>query len=239
MNLRVEQYNSTHKGNICFILRDTGIGIPKEKIEHIFCEFIQVDSSITRKFGGTGLGLAIVKKLVTMMGGEIWIESELNKGTTFYFTVNLLVNPPIKENGRSIENLNGSLTSTRVKRPASILLVEDTIDNQLLVKAFFKNEPYSIAIAENGVEAVCMFKEKKYDLVLMDVQMPVMDGYTATKSIRDWEMQMGYEATPIIALTAFALEEDVKRSIEAGCNAHLIKPINKITLLTSVEKWLM
>jgi CheY-like chemotaxis protein len=117
-----------------------------------------------------------------------------------------------------------------------ILLVDDSPDNRLLVEAYLKKSPYQIDLAENGEVAVEKFKAGNYDLVLMDMQMPVMDGYTATRTIRQWESQSGLKPTPIIALTAFALKEEVQKSLDAGCNAHLTKPIKKAILLEAITK---
>lgn len=117
-----------------------------------------------------------------------------------------------------------------------ILLVDDSADNRLLVQAFLKNTPYRIDIAADGEEAVHKFTSGKYDLVLMDMQMPVMDGYRATRAIREWESQEGLEPTPIIALTAHALQEEIQKSLEAGCNAHVSKPIKKGILIKAISE---
>ncbi len=121
--------------------------------------------------------------------------------------------------------------------PLHILLVEDNVTNRLLMQAFLKNTPYKIDIAENGEICVEKFKAGKYDLILMDIEMPVMDGYTATKEIRKWEKENRQKATPIIALTAHALKEHIQKSLEAGCNVHLTKPIKKMDLLAAIKKY--
>ena len=118
----------------------------------------------------------------------------------------------------------------------SILLVEDNPDNRLLIKAYLKREPYAIDEAENGAQALEMFRSNTYDLVLMDVQMPVMDGHTATREIRSWEAAQGRAAVPVVALTAHAIKEDMEKSLAAGCTAHLTKPIKKQTLLTAISE---
>jgi len=120
----------------------------------------------------------------------------------------------------------------------AILLVEDTDDNRLLIKAYLKKEPYEIDEAENGEIAVEKFKQRDYGLVLMDVQMPVMDGHQATRTIREWEAEQGRVPTPIIALTAHAIKEEMDKSLAAGCNAHLTKPIKKATLIAAIEEYL-
>ena len=340
---------------------DTGIGIPKDKLESIFSSFTQADASTTRKYGGTGLGLTICKHLTEMMGGAIWVESDENKGSTFYinaalpeqtqcpimpqgFTgknivvidsrednclnieaqliasgancfvattnenavdilnkkpdasviliesrlafldekinslltasemrhkVILLVNPkdmakhsklaksndinsilmkPVKryELFREInkiinnkdENLVDDIKVGGLKEettPKHILLVEDNPDNRMLIKAYIKKTPHSLDEAENGSIAVEMFKQNDYDLVFMDVQMPVMDGHEATRLIREWEKENDKNRTKIISLTAHAIREEIDKCMAAGCDSHLSKPIKKATLLHAIE----
>lgn len=348
-----------------FEVRDSGIGIPREKLESIFGSFTQVDSSITRRYGGTGLGLAICKRLVELMGGRIWVESDEGRGSAFHFEVRLTpvarggsIREPIGRGARvlvvagqpsgaavlaevlgtwnlaseictSLDNMiervteagiaghayaavvvdtadsisvDAGLLSLRdrgdttpmillfrpstvatgvekirrfdgasylvkpIKRTqlaaalctlleptaieqrdtptvvravnvsARILLVEDNEDNRMLIKAYLRLEPYTVVEAENGAVAVEYFKSDIFDLVLMDVQMPVMDGYAATRAIRVWEAQAGRSRTPVIALTANAIKEDMERSHDAGCDAHLTKPIKKQTLLDALRE---
>jgi two-component system sensor histidine kinase/response regulator len=366
------------KDGVCllFSIKDTGIGIPKNKQEVIFESFKQVDSSTTRKFGGTGLGLSISKRLVELMGGEMWVRSEEGKGSEFVFTVEFgvqkekkihtYVEPKevdvrgiltlivddnatnrlilkeiltawdanvveasggeeaisiikaarekgehfrlvlldrrmpsvdgfevaevIREDEKSEEtttimmltsdyrmsDLNiidklgiGCYLVKPIKRdelknailttlglwkaknkeeiikkikatdlPAmKILLVEDTEDNRLLIKAFLKDSAIEIDEAEDGKIAFGKFKKSVYDLVLMDMQMPVMDGYTATRKIRTWEKRVGASETPIIALTAFALKGDAEKSLDAGCNTHVAKPVKMETLLNVLKEF--
>ncbi|HOL04793.1 MAG TPA: response regulator [Syntrophorhabdaceae bacterium] len=361
---------------LMFSVRDTGIGIPEDKINTIFDKFTQVDASITRKYGGTGLGLTISKSLVRLMGGDLWVESEVGKGSTFSFTIpfsiqescperpydrrkeikNLkvliiddnatnrmiltetisnwcrevqeaedglqgikklkdakqkgipfglllldyhmpgmdglevvemirkdpsisetpiimltsdyarqhssrlkdlnipsFITKPIKRSEllTAIYNLAGESTETegnfcRPKekkeglvdlRRLKILISEDNEDNRLLIKAYLKNTPYELHFAENGEEAVRLYKEGRYNLVLMDIQMPVMDGYEATRQIRMWETESRAEKTPVVALTAFALKEEIQKSIDAGCDAHIPKPIKKTTLIEVIERY--
>ncbi|HIJ57253.1 MAG TPA: PAS domain S-box protein [Deltaproteobacteria bacterium] len=223
------------KIELLFSVTDTGPGIPPNKLDLIFDNFTQVDSSTTREHGGTGLGLSISKRLVEIMGGSIWVDSQMGKGSTFYFTVIFLTQT---ETPKSPDDAitDGKKEQVDLK-PVQILLVEDTIDNQLLVKSYLKMTPYQIDIAENGLEAVKMFPLKKYDLVLMDIQMPVMDGYTATKEIRMWEIRQNAKVTPILALTAFATHEDAQKSLAAGCTDHLTKPIKKAKLLETIKTY--
>ena len=227
-----------------FAVTDTGIGIPADKIAAIFSSFTQADSSTARRYGGSGLGLAIVVRLVELMGGRIWVESQQGVGSTFYFTARLAVQTAL-----SVESLPAKPTLAATPhplagvasgddraRPLSILIVDDSIDNRFLLKAFFKSLPCALDEAENGLEAVEMAAARRYDLVLMDMRMPVMDGYTATRRIRERERQQGALAVPIVALTASALQEEVRECLAAGCNFHVSKPIRKATLLEAVAR---
>ena len=367
--VRVELYPDASGSNkVLFSVSDTGIGIPKEKLEAIFASFTQADSSTTRKYGGTGLGLTISRSLVDMMGGKIWVESEEGEGSVFKFTVNLPViededkiissadlknkkllivddNASRREilssyladaNAQAIcisekEEISGLLEesisgdtfelllidadiaglnslelvetmkqqyknvpsivmlqaaeinqymeklkqvgvdSYLVKpikkrdlihkvndllfmaekgehpsaeaindelaiKPLKVLLVDDNPDNRLLIKAYLKKLPYSIDEAENGQIAVDKFQENDYDIVLMDVQMPVMDGHEATQTIRAWEKEMGKESTSIIALTAHAFKEEIDKCLASGCDTHLSKPVKKTLLIDTIQE---
>lgn len=377
LDVRRAEVQDNDKVTLLFTVKDTGIGIPADKMDHIFDSFAQVDSSITRKYGGTGLGLTISKKLTNLMGGRIWVESEVGAGSTFYFTaqfgaadeqefihdlpdadfsgIKVLV---IDDNESScnvlkgylstwgaevvcisdssegfkklqnmgaakkpfnvvlmdaqmpelsgfdmIENANDKISNkdpiimmlnsnniqqdinrvkrlgmhrylvkpikknelrlvvtkalnqtkiTDVRKPQksnaskaqnnaviSVLLVDDSEDNRQLIELYLKKLPYNLDMASQGEEAIEKFKAKKYDIVLMDVQMPVMDGYTATRIIKQWEKENNLPYTPVIALTANAFKEDEQRSVEAGCVFHLSKPIKKSVLLGVLEKYCM
>jgi CheY-like chemotaxis protein len=357
-----------------FSVRDTGIGIPPEKHDLVFESFAQADSSTTRKYGGSGLGLAIAKRLADLMGGSMWLQSELNQGSVFSFTARVglprqapggelsptialqgkrivvidddpsvsralgslltswgalldllttgdaaldhmtrahqtgrpydvvllsarlsgtggfslaeaLMKVPIRpqqiimmlqSNGRSgdiarchdlglagylckppqykdllhaIRSVLADTSSTdkaigkllggssALHPSLRILLAEDSPDNRTLILAYLKQTPHSVEVAENGSIAVEKWKAERFDLVLMDVQMPVMDGYAATRAIRDTERTRGCPPVPIIALTAHARREDVENSQAAGCTAHLTKPIKKPTLLSALAEY--
>ncbi|MFC1508885.1 ATP-binding protein [Candidatus Omnitrophota bacterium] len=221
-------------GHLRFSVSDTGVGIPDEKLGLIFERFTQADSSVTRKYGGTGLGLSISKKMVELMGGKIWVESTVGHGSSFIFCIPFDVSD-IKDNSISSDELHKKDTiDVTDKRALNILLVEDYEASRRIIQAFLKTTPYVLDMAENGKIAVEKVKTKTYDVVLMDMQMPVMDGLEATKTIRAWEQDKEAVATPIIALTAHAYKEDVKKSIDSGCNDHLSKPISKKNLLEAI-----
>lgn len=216
---------------ILFSLKDSGIGIPKEKLDIIFERFTQADSSITREYGGTGLGLAISKKLVEMMGGKIWVESEVGQGTAFHFTIQMKVRTDNFEGRKEEVTLEDSPLSLR------ILLVDDSMENCLLIQSFLKKTACKIDTADNGLIAVEKFKTNSYDIVLMDIEMPVLDGYSAVKMMREYEKETGKASLPIIALTAYALKEEVEKSISAGFTSHITKPIKKSKILEVLHSY--
>ena len=233
--MRVEaDPGSSEPGALRFSVADTGIGIPAEKLDTIFEAFTQADDSITRAYGGTGLGLAIAKRLVELMNGRIWAESQLGAGATFFFTVNLRVSAaqPMSAEMQATQFAvaPGSLSALQ------ILVVDDSEDNCFLIREYLKDFGCHLEFAANGQIAAEKACSKPYDLVLMDLRMPVMDGYKATERIRGWEREQGRPPTPIIALTASALESELQKAIDAGCTASLRKPIPLLTLLEAVQK---
>ncbi len=223
-------------GRLRFAVSDTGIGIPKEKLGTIFESFSQADSSTTRKYGGTGLGLTISKQLVELMGGRIWPESEPGKGSVFYFTAGFQVlegeaakpaaaQAPETESIEELESLAGGL---------HVLLADDSEDNRYLILSYLKRADVKVDVAENGEIAARAFRDSKYDVVLMDVEMPVMDGYQATGEIRRFESETNAQPTPVLALTAHAFTEMKGRARDAGFTDVLTKPIRKIDLLKGI-----
>ncbi|MBF0213371.1 MAG: response regulator, partial [Magnetococcales bacterium] len=216
---------------LLFQVIDTGIGIDQEQIEHIFERFTQADAGITRRYGGTGLGLAISRCLVELMGGRIWVESRLGQGSTFCFTLPMRCveapDPQLKPDDRITEIPSRSLR---------ILLAEDQTLNQMLFQGFVKKTPHQLIMVNDGLEAVARVQEEPFDVVVMDIQMPRMDGYTATCRIRQWEQETQRSPVPIIALSAHTSAEELQRSQEAGCDAFLSKPISKQTLLQTLQQ---
>ena len=232
--------NQPAPGRLRFTVTDTGIGIAPEQQEQVFAAFTQADGAITRKYGGTGLGLAISRRLVELMGGRIGLESQPGQGSTFHFTIQLSVAPPAAAPAGPKTRTGHSLLLGGSPEQAglSILIADDAPENIMLIRAYLKQTLHRLDVAENGAVAVERFKQGQYDLVFMDVQMPVMDGYTATGLIREWERAQGRPPLPIIALTANALKEDEQRSLEAGCNGHLTKPIRKGMFLAALQRYL-
>ncbi len=218
-------------GTLRFEISDTGIGIPPEKLSHVFERFTQADSSTTRRYGGTGLGLTISRRLVELMGGRIWVESTPGKGSIFSFAAPLEIGTGSK--GKVAAHLDAGASAPL--RALNILLVEDYPDNRTITIAYLAHTPYRVEIAENGAIAFEKFIAGDFDLVLMDRQMPVMDGLTATRAIRAWESDNGRKPTPIIALTAAALKGDREKCVGAGCTAYLTKPIKQEVLLQAIS----
>jgi CheY-like chemotaxis protein len=215
-----------------FSVCDTGIGIPSEKLSRVFERFTQADSSTTRRFGGSGLGLTISRRLVELMGGRIWVESGVGKGSVFSFAVPFEIWPATNR-----PTLVTVCVDPEAQLPAlRILLAEDSADNCTITMAYLEDTPYQVEIAETGAIAFEKFTAGHYDLVLMDRQMPVMDGLTATRSIRAWEQTNNRPPTPIIALTASALKGDREMCLAAGCTAFLTKPIKQEVLLRAIKE---
>ena len=215
-----------------FAVADTGIGIPSEKLGRVFERFTQADSSTTRRFGGSGLGLTISRRLVELMGGRIWVESGVGKGSVFSFAVPFEIWP--STNRPALITVGAD---PEAQLPAlRILLAEDSADNCTITMAYLEDTPYQVDIAETGAIACEKFTSGHYDLVLMDRQMPVMDGLTATRSIRAWEQANDRPPTPIIALTASALKGDREMCLAAGCTAFLTKPIKQEVLLQAIKE---
>ena len=240
---------------VCFAVTDTGIGISTEDQERIFSPFTQVDSSTARRYGGTGLGLAIASDLVRAMGGRLEVTSEVGRGSTFHFRITLLLDSqlrlpaPSSRNGlRNLHSLPTPAATPGAKppviippptgaapTPGRILLVEDTPTNQRLVCRVLNKRGHFVEVAQNGFEAVDFVQRRQYDVILMDLQMPGMDGFQATAAIRALPI---CSRTPIIALTAHAMPSDRDRCLAAGMDDYLAKPLDVRTLPATVESWM-
>ena len=231
VSLKVEpDANTAVPTALRFTVSDSGIGIAEQKLGRIFERFTQADSSTTRRFGGSGLGLTISRRLVELMGGRIWVQSVVDKGSVFAFAVPLEVS---SASNRPAAAPAGAGPAAAIP-PLRILLAEDSPDNCIITVAYLEDTPHQLDIAETGAIACHMFKAKPYDMVLMDRQMPVMDGLTATRAIRAWELANQLPPTPIIALTASALKGDREMCLAAGCTAFLTKPIKQEVLLQAI-----
>ncbi|MGY6531054.1 MAG: PAS domain-containing protein [Cyanobacterium sp.] len=215
--------NNNNEYKILFAIKDTGIGIPKERQDKLFKSFSQVDSANNRKYGGTGLGLAISKLLTEHMGGKVWVESEMDMGATFYFTIRI---PAVQRKIQPMEKetFSGELELSPMKKSLKILLAEDNIINQKVALLSLKKIGYLADVVSNGLEAIEAIQRQPYDVILMDIQMPEMDGLEATRWIRN---NHPLERQPrIIAMTAGAMENDRTLCLEAGMNGYIPKPIN-------------
>ncbi|HJP17532.1 MAG: hypothetical protein CMD96_04165 [Gammaproteobacteria bacterium] len=262
IEIRVDNYKQPDNQSVIirFSVRDQGIGIPDSKREKIFDAFSQADSSTTREYGGTGLGLSISKLLVEKMDGKIWVEDNVGGGSIFYFTSRFgiqkkeeveeeTIKATCPYGGTPIEDLEAferctdcSLREGCVAKrifyksdALNILLVEDDSINQKVASHMLKKENHNISIANNGKEAVDAVAKNSFDLILMDINMPVMDGYVAAREIRKIEKETG-KHTPIIAITALAFKGDERKCFEAGMNGYISKPISMQSLYSAIGK---
>jgi len=243
---------SDYDATVRITVTDTGIGIPAEKIDQLFEPFTHADASTTRKFGGSGLGLSISKKLITMMAGQIGVASELGKGSTFWFVLKLKKTSAAVQKSSATEEYRSkaglvdknpipvgekiNISTSNAK--AQILLVEDNLVNQKLAVKMLDKLGLRTDLAENGKFALEMLKKQRYDLVLMDVQMPEMDGIETTKHIRTKKSFPLNEHVTIIAMTAYAMKGDRERCLAAGMDDYLSKPIRQDELSRVISKWL-
>lgn len=231
VTLEVQTSPSVSNGHkeLFFTVRDTGVGIPEDKIESIFESFTQVDGSLSRRYKGAGLGLSIVKRLIGLMGGEINVESRVNTGTTISFNLSLKTTDEIPWP----EEHNSRTSSVR---PLKILLVEDEKVNRMMATKMLENMGHQIICAENGQECLMQLKQTEVDIILMDIQMPVMDGIEATRIIRTSPEMKRFQDIPVIALSAHAHQSNVKMARNAGMNGYISKPFEWATLEKALEK---
>jgi CheY-like chemotaxis protein/HPt (histidine-containing phosphotransfer) domain-containing protein len=232
--LRIRNHDSGRVGEIEFAVSDTGIGIPAERMKAIFDDFTQADASTARTYGGSGLGLGISRRLVEAMSGQLTVASSVGNGTTFRFNARFELAQEGKEQARAVY---ANTQSESAGKPRRVLLVEDSPESRALFQAYLKRSAHHLEVAEDGKAAVDRFRVGAFDLILMDMQMPGMDGLAATRAIRAIEAEQGAAPVPIVALTANARTQDVEKSRQAGCNAHLSKPISKAKLLEAIEEY--
>jgi signal transduction histidine kinase/ActR/RegA family two-component response regulator len=231
VRLSVRRSDASGKALLRFEVEDTGIGIPAENAESIFDAFRQADSSLVRRHGGTGLGLTISRELARAMGGDIGYSSEPGRGSTFWFTADL---PET-----AIPDVSGAQpASSDIRLSGRVLLAEDNEVNALVAKAYLEQFGLSVDCADNGVQALDRVTADDYDLVLMDCQMPEMDGFEATRRIRAHEKAFGLRPVPVVALTANAIRGDRERCVEAGMDDYLPKPFRSAELRAMVERHL-
>ncbi len=271
-NQRDNNHSAANADEIQFKIKDTGIGIPRDRVERLFKAFSQVNSSITREYGGTGLGLAICKQLCELMGGRIWVESQLNVGSVFYFTITASVITQESESTtlRYVNSIQKEIPAVRVAslRDATrtagnfgesgmknyeknsdssvpdylklrILLTEDNLVNQKIALKQLTSLGYNADVANNGQEALEVLEKIPYDLILMDCQMPILDGLETTKEIHRWqETRFASGRRPVvIAMTANAMKEDKQMCLDAGMDDYLSKPVLKEDLAAVLERW--
>ncbi len=233
----------TEAARIRFSVTDSGIAIPADQLERIFDRFTQVNSASSRQHGGVGLGLAICKRLVGLMGGRIWAESVADRGSTFTVELPLTI-AALPERLHEGAGPNRLLPTTLPLSPSlplaprlHVLLAEDSPESQELMRFYFQDTPYRVTIVPDGEQVIAAFQADRFDIVLIDLQMPGMDGLTATRLIRAWESARQRPPTPILALTANALREAEEQCLAAGCTAFLTKPISRPQLLHALDTY--
>ncbi len=234
---------------ITITVQDTGIGISSEKMERLFAAFEQVDGTLSRHHGGTGLGLVISRRLAEIMGGSMQLESREGKGTKVFFTLPFEISSkPVSDAGPVHSADSTDMRKNRFSplcrdiqkaftrhRGAQILLVEDNLINRDVTSQLLRSVNFHVENAENGKKAVALARDHRFDLILMDIEMPEMDGYEAVRHIRQFP---GWETTPIIAMTAHAYSENLGKSLQTGFNDHLVKPVEPVQLYRTIAKWL-
>ncbi len=244
ISIRTELVKATPSDiEIKFFVKDTGIGIPPDRAEKLFNKFSQLDTSISREFGGTGLGLAICKNLVEMMNGTIGVDTSPEKGCIFWFSVHLMRGNPDApgcqrlKDGQDSHSLNGNVLKS-IHLQGRVLVVEDNHVNQQVILGILRSLGIQAEAVNNGLEAIHVLRDIPYDLVLMDIQMPVMDGIKAVKAIRRVDSGVINPKIPVIALSAHAFSEELKRCLEAGMDDYLTKPVDSNRLVSVLKKWL-
>jgi PAS domain S-box-containing protein len=242
--VRVEAFEvgrESHGAVLGFAVSDTGIGIPKEKQDILYVPFSQIDASTTRHFGGTGLGLSIVRKLAQLMGGDVGVNSAPGEGSCFWFHVRVGVLDASEDSRRSerLPDRRDSYLIDEDHPTRRVLVVEDNETNRMVITTMLRKHGMAVAVTENGREALDAVTKGGHvpDLILMDVQMPVMDGLEATRMLRQWEAANDRPRLPIVALTAGAFKEDHDQALAAGMDDYLAKPVNMNDLCAIISKW--
>ncbi|MCP4440006.1 MAG: response regulator [Aureispira sp.] len=224
--------STSHDLILVIEVKDTGIGIPQEKLPSLFDAFTQADASTTRQYGGTGLGFAISQKLANIMGGKITVSSQIRKGSCFTLELPLNVSHPVPTAPKVLPK-SPQFASTNTPKDIDILVAEDDLINQKLAQRIFDKLGFQITIAQDGQEVLDLLTKQSYDLIFMDIQMPVLDGYQTTQQI----LNTYPHHPPIIALTANAMSGDREKCLAAGMSDYLSKPISSKSVLTAIDKW--
>ena len=234
LSVSAEQADPKHS-RVRFAVQDTGIGMPAHALEQVFQPFHQIDSTRSRLRGGTGLGLAISQRITEAMGGRIEVQSRLGLGSVFSFRLLLPLAPnvPLPVYDSDFGGLDDSAALS-----GTVLLVEDNIVNRMIGAEMLKSFGVDVMEAEDGAQALALLERQRVDLVLMDIQMPVLDGYAATRQARERESRLRLPRVPIVALTANAFDEDAAQSMAAGMDAHLAKPYSRAQLHELLQRWL-
>ncbi len=236
VSMQVSVKSSKNKQIILnFVITDTGVGISEDRQAELFAPFNQLDSSTTRNYGGTGLGLSITRKIVELLGGRIWVKSRLGKGTSFYFTIPLGTEKSLFDCSSNEKKRNVVDFSERLRRK-SVLVVEDNLVNQALAVEILTRQGMVVATANSGKEALDTLKQERFDVIFMDCQMPVMDGYETTRKIRDISE---HKRVPIIALTANVFKGDLDKCVQAGMNGFVLKPYKPNDLFVALDRWMV
>ncbi len=238
VRIRIAGEGCDGREGLTIAVADTGLGIPPDKLELLFHKFSQIDASITRKFGGTGLGLAICKELATLMGGRVWAESAPGVGSTFWAQLKLPYVGPVQAAAEAcaFDDFSAAGGEGASLDTLRILAAEDNPTNQIVLTTIMAAFGVDLTLVANGREAVDAWMGDDFDLILMDIQMPEMDGVTATGLIRSREAQTGRRRTPIIALSANALSHQITAYTCAGMDAHVAKPIDMSVLQSEIER---
>ncbi|HSQ73788.1 MAG TPA: response regulator, partial [Rubrivivax sp.] len=223
-----------------FDVIDTGIGISPQAQQEIFLPFHQVDSTRSRLRGGTGLGLAISQHIIQAMGGRIEVTSRVGAGSVFSFTLDFALAPdvPVPAYESDFGRLDASVLDAGGSCSGVVLLVEDNIVNRMIGVEMLKSFGVDVLEAEDGAQALAVLEQQHVDLVLMDIQMPVLDGYAAARLVRERETRLRLPRVPMVALTANAFDEDAAQSMAAGMDAHLAKPYSRLQLRELLQRWL-
>jgi CheY-like chemotaxis protein len=237
----LEVATDADRGLIQFSVRDTGIGISPENLGHLFQPFVQVESSLNRQYEGTGLGLALIQRLTDLHGGSVQVESEIGRGSCF--TINLPWQPDLAIQPGLAEKQSETMPQARTEtaytvsgRPVDrgrVLLAEDNPASILIIGEYLESKQYFVVVAHNGLEAISRAAELNPNIILMDIQMPVMDGLEATRRLR---ADARFRSTPIVALTALAMPGDRERCLQAGATEYMSKPVSLKQLVRTIDR---